>query len=31
MLIKKLIKITNDKGLWVSEEELFKALKRNKI
>ena len=28
LLVKKLIKATNEKGLWKSEDELFKALER---
>lgn len=28
ILIKKLIKVTNEKGLWKSEKDLFKKLKR---
>ncbi len=28
VLVKKLIQVTNKKGLWKSEEELFKALER---
>ena len=28
MLIKKLVKVSNKNGLWKSEKELFKALKK---